>query len=95
MAFVDSVSVTGDTDEDWRHLASARRDAELDSLITEENLKAEETRQFIEHAFRHGAIPTAGTAITRILPPASRLSKNNDIATKKQRVLDPAIRKRP
>jgi type I restriction enzyme R subunit len=39
-------------------------------------------------AFRDGAIPTAGTAITQILPPASRFSKNNDHATKKQRVLD-------
>jgi len=82
------VSVTGDTGEDWRLFASARHDAELASLVTEENLKAEETRQFIEHAFRDGAIPTAGMAITRILPPASRFSKDNNHATKKQRVLD-------
>lgn len=88
MAFVDSVSVTGDTSEDWRLFVSAKRDGELDSLITDENLKAEETRQFIEHAFRDGAIPTAGTAITRILPPASRFSKDRDHAIKKQRVLD-------
>ena len=88
MAFVDSVSVTGDTSADWRLFVSAKRDAELDSLITDENLKAEQTRQFIEHAFRDGAIPTAGTAITRILPPASRFSKDNDHAIKKQRVLD-------
>ena len=88
MTFVDSVSVTDDTGEDWRLFISAKRDAELDSLITDENLKAEETRQFIEHAFRDGAIPTAGTAITRILPPASRFSKDNVHATKKQRVLE-------
>jgi type I restriction enzyme, R subunit len=88
MAFVDSVSVTGNTSEDWRLFVSAERDAELDSLITDENLKVEETRQFIEYAFRDGAIPTAGTAITRILPPTSRFSKDNDHASKKQRVLD-------
>ena len=87
MAFVDSVSVTGNTSDDWRIFVSARRDAELESLITEENLKAEETRQFIEHAFRDGAMSTAGTGITRILPPASRFSKNNDHAAKKERVL--------
>jgi type I restriction enzyme R subunit len=87
MAFVDSVSVTGDTGEDWRLFVSAKRDAELDSLIADENLKAKETREFIEHAFRDGAIPTAGTAITRILPPTSRFSRDSDHATKKQRVL--------
>jgi type I restriction enzyme, R subunit len=51
MAFVDLVSVTGDTSEDWRLSVPAEGDAELDSLITEKNLKAEETRQFIEYAF--------------------------------------------
>jgi type I restriction enzyme, R subunit len=88
MAFVESVSVTGDTDEDWRLFVSARRNAELDSLITDENLKAEQTHQFIEQAFRDGAIPIAGTAITRILPPTSRFSEDSDHATKKQRALD-------
>ena len=86
--FVDSVSLTGDTSEDWQLFVSAKREAELDSLITDEALKSEETRQFIEHAFRDGAIPTAGTAITRILPPTSKFSKGNDYGTKKQRVLD-------
>jgi type I restriction enzyme R subunit len=86
--FVDSVSLTGDTSEDWRLFVSAKREADLDSLITEETLKPEQTRQFIENAFRDGAIPMGGTAITRILPPARRFSQDNDHATKKQRVLD-------
>ncbi len=38
--------------------------------------------------FRDGAVPTSGTAITRVLPAVSRFSKNNDHATKKQTVLD-------
>ncbi len=41
-------------------------------------------RAFIEGAFRDGAIPTAGTAVTRILPPASRFSRANDHGRKKQ-----------
>ena len=92
MAFVESVSVTGDTSEDWRLFVYAKRDAELDALITDEDLNAEETRQFIDHAFRDGAIPTAGTAITRILPPTSRFSKGSDHAIKKQRVFDKLAR---
>ena len=39
-------------------------------------------------SFRDGAVPTAGTAITRILPPASRFSPGGDHGAKKQRVLD-------
>jgi type I restriction enzyme R subunit len=38
--------------------------------------------------FRDGAIPTTGTAITKILPAVSRFSKNNDHSIKKQTVLD-------
>ena len=34
------------------------------------------------------AIPATGTAITKILPPASRFSKDNNHSAKKQTVLD-------
>jgi type I restriction enzyme, R subunit len=86
--FVNSVSITGDTAEDWKIFVSSKRDAELDSLIAEEGLKADETKAFAANAFRDGAVPTAGTAITRILPPASRFSPGGDHGAKKQRVLD-------
>ena len=42
----------------------------------------------MDNAFRDGAIPTTGTAITRILPPVSRFAKNNGHGVKKQTVLD-------
>lgn len=88
LQFVDSVSITGDTSEDWKVFVVAKRDAELDALIAEEALKADETKTFVADAFRDGAVPTAGTAITRILPPASRFSPGGDHGAKKQRVLD-------
>lgn len=87
MAFVDSQSVSGDVGDDWRAFIAERRNAELDDLIADESLKADETRVFVAEAFRDGSVPTAGTAITKILPPASRFSKDNDHAAKKQRVL--------
>ena len=87
MDFVDSMSVSDDVGEDWRVFVAERRDAELDELIGDEGLKADETRTFVADAFRDGAVPTTGTAITRILPPASRFSRGNDHAVKKQRVL--------
>ncbi|MTB73128.1 hypothetical protein GGG17_14380 [Arsenicicoccus sp. MKL-02] len=88
LQFVDSVSITGDTSEDWKIFVATKRDAELDSLIAEEALKADETKTFVANAFRDGSVPTAGTAITRILPPASRFSPGGDHGAKKQRVLD-------
>jgi type I restriction enzyme R subunit len=87
VAFVDSQSVTDDVGADWRQFVSQRRDAELNALIAEETLKPEETRAFVARAFRDGAVSTTGTAITRILPPVSRFSKDNDHAARKQRVL--------
>jgi hypothetical protein len=36
-------------------------------------------------------VPTTGTAITKILPKASRFLKENDHATKKQRVLEKLV----
>ncbi|MFT4298064.1 MAG: type I restriction endonuclease subunit R [Aeromicrobium sp.] len=88
MAFVDTVNVTGDTREDWRRLVEAKRDEELDAIIADEGLKSEETKAFIGNAFRDGAVPTTGTAITRILPPVSRFSPGAAHAAKKQTVID-------
>ena len=85
--FVDSVSASGEIDEEWRAHVAARKTAELDQIIDEEGLKPEETRRFIETAFRDGAIQTTGTAITKVLPPVSRFSAGGIHGEKKQRVL--------
>jgi type I restriction enzyme R subunit len=86
-AFVDSVTVSGDIDEEWQAFILARREAELAAIIESENLRPEETRAFIETAFRDGAIRTTGTAITKVLPPASRFSPDGGHGEKKRRVL--------
>lgn len=86
--FVDSVSATGKVDAQWQAFMSAKKCEELERIIAEENLDAEETRSFVENAFRDGSIPTTGTAVTRILPPASRFSKENGHGRKKQTVLE-------
>ncbi|MDH2414333.1 type I restriction endonuclease subunit R [Nocardioides sp. CER19] len=91
MDFVNAMSVSDDVGDDWRQFISERRDAELDELITAEGLKSEETRAFVADAFRDGAVASIGTAVTKILPPASRFSKDNNHAAKKQRVLGKLI----
>lgn len=85
--FVNSLSVDGEIDQEWRAFIAAKREAELDTIITEENLRPDETRVFVETAFRDGQIRTSGTAITKVLPPASRFSAGGGHGEKKQRVI--------
>jgi type I restriction enzyme R subunit len=89
--FIESVSITGDTRDQWQQFLAARRAAELEEIITTEGLRPEEARAFVDDAFRDGAVPTTGTAITRILPPVSRFAPDASHATKKRTVLDRLI----
>ncbi|WP_396659307.1 type I restriction endonuclease subunit R [Microbacterium sp.] len=85
--FVDSLSVDGEIDQEWRAFIAAKREAELDTIINEENLRPDETRVFVETAFRDGQIRTSGTAITKVLPPVSRFSADGGHGEKKRRVI--------
>jgi type I restriction enzyme R subunit len=86
--FVDSVSTKSKVDAAWVSFIKAKKAEELDRIIEDEGLHADETKAFIDNAFRDGAIPLTGTAITKVLPPVSRFSKTNGHAVKKQTVLD-------
>lgn len=86
-AFVDSLSVDGEVDQEWRAFIAAQREAELETIIRDENLKSEETRDYVDTAFRDGHIRTSGTAIARVLPPVSRFSADSGHGEKKQRVI--------
>ncbi|MDR0957169.1 MAG: HsdR family type I site-specific deoxyribonuclease, partial [Candidatus Nomurabacteria bacterium] len=70
--FVNSLSVGGDVDEDWRAYISEEKQKELERIILDENLNREETLKYIERAFRDGRIEESGTDIVRILPRTSR-----------------------
>jgi type I restriction enzyme R subunit len=87
-AFVDSVSVDGAIDEEWQAFIAAKREAELGAIIEDERLRADATRAFVEIAFRDGALRTTGTAITRVLPPASRFAADGGHGERKQRVIE-------
>jgi type I restriction enzyme R subunit len=89
--FVDTVSTKARVDTQWQAFVAARRADELDKIIAEEGLSAEATREFIDNAFRDGAIPAAGTAITKVLPPVSRFLKGGAHSSMKQTVLDKLV----
>ncbi len=86
--FVDSITTAARVDADWLAFIKVKKAEELDCIIADEILNADETRTFVDNAFRDGAIPATGTAITKILPAVSRFSKNSSHAEKKQTVLD-------
>ncbi|MGW9827905.1 type I restriction enzyme, R subunit [Brevibacterium pityocampae] len=86
--FVESVSLQGAVDEQWQSYISAKREAELQELIETHKLKLEETQSFVDEAFRDGQLRTAGTEITRILPPVSRFNRESNHGDKKKRVIE-------
>ena len=82
------MSIGEDVSEEWRSYVAAKREAELERIIAEENLRPEQTRAFVETAFRDGQVRGTGTAITEILPPVSRFAKGSNHGAKKQTVID-------
>ncbi|MER7795893.1 type I restriction endonuclease subunit R [Microbacterium sp. NPDC096154] len=91
-SFVDSVSVDGAVDEQWQAFVEAKRQAELQAIIEQENLKPDQTRAFVDRAFRYGQLRTSGTEITRILPPVSRFNREAGHGEKKKRVVEALTR---
>jgi type I restriction enzyme R subunit len=86
--FVDSLTVGAEIDAEWEAFVAAKREAELATIIEEEQLKPAETRTFVDAAFRDGVLTETGTAVTRILPPTSRFAKSGNHTAKKRTVLD-------
>lgn len=88
--FVDTINITDREalDEQWQRFIARKRIEELDKIISDENLKPDETKDFIANAFQDGMIQTTGTAITRILPPVSKFAPNDAYSAKKQTVVE-------
>jgi len=74
-------------DEDWRKFVHEQKETDLEALISDEKLKADETKRFIDNSFRDGSLKTTGTDIDKIMPPVSRFGSGNR-AAKKQGVIE-------
>ena len=84
--FIRTVNASTEVDADWRKFVLEQKETDLSAIITEERLKPEETRKFIDNSFRDGTLKTIGTDIDKILPPVSRFGGGR--AAKKQGVID-------
>ena len=71
-AFISGINDMDDIMAEWHDYIIEMRENELNTIIEEARLNAEETRKFIENAFRDGEVKTTGTDIDKIMPPISR-----------------------
>lgn len=86
--FVDSISVDGAVAEQRRAFTAAKPEAELEPILEEQKLRPEQTRAFVESAYREGQLRTSGTGITKILPPVSRFASDGGHGAKKKNVVE-------
>ena len=84
--FIAGINEVDDIMTEWHDYVVAKRKEDLENIIKEERLKPEETRKFLENAFRDGEIKTAGTDIDKLMPPVSRFGGGKR-AEKKQGVI--------
>ena len=86
--FLDSINNVNDVVTAWIGFVEKQREDDLATIISEEKLKPEETRRFLEKAFEDGEIKETGTDIDKIMPPVSRFGGGaNNRAAKKQTVI--------
>ncbi|MDE6425808.1 MAG: type I restriction endonuclease subunit R [Ruminococcus sp.] len=85
--FIAGINEVSDIINEWHNYVAEEREKALQTLITEEKLKPEETKIFIESSFRDGAVKTTGTDIDKILPAISRFGGGNRKA-KKETVIE-------
>lgn len=85
--FIAGINDVDDVMDGWHSYVAEQRENDLDEIIAEEKLKPDDTRRFMENAFRDGEIKTAGTDIDRLMPPVSRFGSSGR-AEKKQRIID-------
>ena len=85
--FIAGINDVDDVLTEWRSFVVEQKEKELASIVAEEHLKPEETRKFVENAFRDGEIKTTGTDIDKLMPPVSRFGGGNR-AEKKQTIID-------
>lgn len=87
-SFIGKLNDVDDVMDGWKDFVSEQRESDLAAIIKDENLKNDETRKFMELAFKDGEVKTSGTDIDRIMPPVSRFGGTGARTRKKQTVIE-------
>lgn len=86
-SFVNSINVNENVDKGWAEFIAEKRSSELEQIIENENLDPAATHVYIEQAFRDGQLLSAGTAITKLLPPKPMFTASDEHGAQKKHVL--------
>ena len=84
--FISKINADTNVMDDWGKFVKEQKEIDLKKIINDENLNEEETRKFIDNAFRDGQVKTNGTDIEKILPPMRRFGGGNR-AEKKENII--------
>lgn len=87
-SFIAQMTNKTDVDKDWHEFIKKQKEQDLETIISEEKLKPEEAKKFIDNAFRDYCIKTTGTDIDKILPPVSRFTDGANRSKKKNTVIE-------
>lgn len=86
--FIERQTPSGENIVDcWEEYVKEQRRAELDDIISKENLKSEETYQFMQESFDEEGVITTGLGITKIMPPMPLFGGGKGRAEKKKKVI--------
>ncbi len=81
-SFIAGINEVDDVLVAWQEFVVREREQDLEVIVKEENLNPDETRKFMDNAFRDGEIKTVGTDIEKILPKVSWFDGGNKMETK-------------
>lgn len=84
--FISKINADTNVMDDWSKFVKEQKEIDLKKIINDENLNEEETRKFLDNAFRDGQVKTNGTDIEKILPPMRRFGGGNR-AEKKENII--------
>lgn len=84
--FISKINADTNVMDDWSKFVKEQKEIDLKKIINDENLNEEETRKFLDNAFRDGQVKTNGTDIEKILPPMRRFGGENR-AEKKENII--------
>lgn len=84
--FISKINADTNVMDDWGKFVKEQKEIDLKKIINDENLNEEETRKFLDNAFRDGQVKTNGADIEKILPPMRRFGGGNR-AKKKENII--------
>ncbi len=86
--FIDTMNASTVVERDWHVYVEKQKEEDLTRIITEEKLKPEEAKRFVDNSFRDGALKTTGIDFDKIMPPVSRFgSRGKNRVEKKQTII--------